>query len=58
MLEQDLIDFEEDIASIYEQGIIRAPIHLRSGNESQLVDIFKNNDVIYLFHYSKNYLFY
>ena len=40
MLEQDLIDFEEDIASIYEQGIIRAPIHLRSGNESQLVDIF------------------
>ena len=42
MLEQDLIDFEEDIASIYEQGIIRAPIHLRSGNESQLVDIFKN----------------
>ena len=42
MLEQDLIDFEEDIACIYEQGIIRAPIHLRSGNESQLVDIFKN----------------
>ena len=45
MLEQDLIDFDEDIASIYEQGIIRAPIHLRSGNESQLVDIFKNINV-------------
>ena len=37
MNEQDLIDFEEDIASIYEQGTIRAPIHLRSGNESQLI---------------------
>ena len=44
MLEQDLIDFEEDIASIYEQGIIRAPIHLRSGNESHLVNIFKHID--------------
>ena len=42
MLEQDLIDFEENIASIYETGKIRAPIHLRSGNESELVKIFKN----------------
>lgn len=41
MNEQDLIDFEEEIASIYEKGTIRAPIHLRSGNESQLIEIFK-----------------
>ena len=42
MNEQDLINFEEDIASIYETGKIRAPIHLRSGNEAQLVEIFKD----------------
>ena len=39
---QDLINFEEDIASIYETGKIRAPIHLRSGNEEPLIEIFKN----------------
>ena len=50
MLEKELIDFEEDIASIYEQGIIRAPIHLRSGNESQLIKIFqKIKDEDYVF---------
>lgn len=37
----DLTEFENDIASIYEKGTIRAPIHLRSGNESQLIEIFK-----------------
>lgn len=42
MNEQDLIDFEDDIAAIYVTGIIRAPIHLRSGNESQLIEIFKD----------------
>lgn len=45
MNEQDLIDFEEDIASIYEKGIIRAPIHLRSGNEAELVNIFYINKI-------------
>lgn len=42
MVEQELIDFEDDIAKIYEQGKIKAPIHLRSGNENILIDIFKN----------------
>lgn len=42
MNQNDLIEFENEIANIYEKGIIRAPIHLRSGNESQLIDIFKN----------------
>jgi len=50
MLEQDLINFENEIASIYETGKIRAPIHLRSGNESQLIKIFKNiKDEDYVF---------
>lgn len=42
MDKKELIDFEEDIASIYETGKIRAPIHLRSGNEEPLIKIFKN----------------
>lgn len=42
---EELIKFEEEIASIYEDGNIKAPVHLRTGNESQLVDIFKDVDV-------------
>tara|TARA_B100000029_G_scaffold311698_1_gene304187 strand:- start:44247 stop:44879 length:633 start_codon:yes stop_codon:yes gene_type:complete len=38
----DLIEFEKDIAAIYEAGHITAPVHLRDGNEQILVDIFKN----------------
>ena len=38
---QDLIDFEEKIAKCYEDGKIHGPIHLRNGNEDQLIDIFK-----------------
>ena len=45
-----LKDFETEIASIYERGEIKAPIHLRDGNEEQLIDIFKNiNSSDYVF---------
>ncbi len=49
---KELIEFEEDIAKEYEAGKIKAPVHLRNGNEQQLVDIFKqlqisNEDYIY-----------
>jgi TPP-dependent pyruvate/acetoin dehydrogenase alpha subunit len=37
---KELIEFEEDIAEEYEAGKIKAPVHLRNGNEQQLVDIF------------------
>jgi len=39
---EELINFENDIAKIYENGNIKAPIHLRSGNEKILIDIFKD----------------
>ena len=39
---QDLIDFELKVKKIYEQGKIKAPIHLSGGNEKQLITIFKN----------------
>jgi pyruvate dehydrogenase E1 component alpha subunit len=39
---QQLIDFETNVALLYEQGKIKAPIHLRNGNEQQLINIFEN----------------
>ena len=39
---KQIIDFEKDIQNCYEDGEIRGPIHLRDGNEQQLIDIFKN----------------
>ncbi|MDC3155760.1 thiamine pyrophosphate-dependent enzyme [Candidatus Pelagibacter sp.] len=37
-----LINFENKIKKIYEKSLIKAPIHLSSGNEDQLIKIFKN----------------
>lgn len=47
---QDLIDFEEEIKQCYLNKMIRAPIHLRSGCEDQLIEIFqdvKNDDYVF-----------
>lgn len=38
----ELISFENEIADIFNSGKIRAPIHLYAGNESQMIDVFKN----------------
>jgi TPP-dependent pyruvate/acetoin dehydrogenase alpha subunit len=39
---QEIIDFEKDIANCFNEGKIKAPVHLSSGNEQQLIDIFRN----------------
>ena len=39
---KQIVDFEKDIQNCYEDGEIRGTIHLRDGNEQQLIDIFKN----------------
>ncbi len=39
-----LINFENNIKKIYEQGKIKAPIHLSGNNEMQLIKIFKKID--------------
>ncbi len=36
-----LIAFEEKIAEYFNSGRIKAPVHLYSGNESSLIDIFR-----------------
>jgi len=41
LTKQDLIDFEEDIANTFNQGKIRAPIHLDVGNEDDLLEVFE-----------------
>lgn len=41
MTKEDLINFETEIAEIFNDGKIKAPIHLYYGNEEQMIDIFK-----------------
>ena len=41
-IKKKLIDFELMIKNEYENGKIRAPIHLSGNNEDQLISIFKN----------------
>lgn len=38
----DLINFETDIADIYNSGKIKAPVHLYYGNELKMIEIFNN----------------
>jgi len=40
--QQQLIDFEQDIAKEFQNKTIRAPIHLNSGSEDQLIKIFND----------------
>lgn len=48
--EQELIDFETEIGECFNNGMIKAPVHLYSGNETQIIDIFKNiNDEDWVF---------
>ncbi|MFY8268080.1 MAG: thiamine pyrophosphate-dependent enzyme, partial [Terrimicrobiaceae bacterium] len=42
MTPAQLISFEEDIASEFNTGKIRAPVHLYFGNEQAIIDVFKN----------------
>jgi pyruvate dehydrogenase E1 component alpha subunit len=44
MKKQELIDFEKEIGDIFNEGKIRAPIHLYSGNEDQIIEVFKSID--------------
>jgi TPP-dependent pyruvate/acetoin dehydrogenase alpha subunit len=43
LTEQDLEDFEQEIADLFLQKRIPFPIHLSGGNERQLVNVFRRN---------------
>jgi len=38
---QELIDFETEIADVFNSGEIKAPIHLYNGNENDLISVFE-----------------
>jgi TPP-dependent pyruvate/acetoin dehydrogenase alpha subunit len=42
MSPEDLIKFENDIAELFNSGVIRSPVHLYSGGEEDLIRIFKD----------------
>lgn len=42
---EDLRAFEEEIADVFAQGKLRAPVHLRKGREQQLIDIFDKHKI-------------
>lgn len=42
MTKEELIAFEEEIAELFNNGKIRAPVHLYSGNEEQIIAVFKH----------------
>jgi TPP-dependent pyruvate/acetoin dehydrogenase alpha subunit len=42
MTAQDLIAFETEIAELFNTAKIRAPVHLYSGNEEQMISIFRD----------------
>lgn len=41
MTKEDLIAFEDEIAALFNAGKIRAPVHLYSGNEDSIIEIFR-----------------
>lgn len=41
---EDLINFEAKVAELFNEGKIRAPIHLSSGCEEKLIEIFSSID--------------
>ena len=41
MNREDLINFETEIADLFNAGKIRAPVHLYSGNEDEMIEIFR-----------------
>ena len=37
----ELINFEEEIADLFNKGKIRAPVHLYQGNENKIIEFLK-----------------
>ena len=42
LTKDDLIQFEEEIKELFLDGKIRTPVHLATGSEDKLIEIFKN----------------
>ena len=42
---EELVNFESEIAALFNSAKIRAPIHLYSGNEEQIMQVFKKINI-------------
>ena len=42
---EELVNFESEIAALFNSAKIRAPIHLYSGNEEQIMQVFKKFNI-------------
>ncbi len=45
LTKDDIVKFEQEIAEVFATGAIRAPVHLRSGREEQLICIFREENI-------------
>ena len=45
LTKKDLVEFEKEIAGIFAEGRIRAPVHLRAGREQKLINIFREENI-------------
>jgi pyruvate dehydrogenase E1 component alpha subunit len=42
---KDLIEFENEMATCFDDAMIRAPVHLYDGNEEEMIKIFKDHKI-------------
>jgi len=42
---EELIEFENEMAQCFNDARIKAPVHLYDGNEEQMIEVFKNNNI-------------
>jgi pyruvate dehydrogenase E1 component alpha subunit len=45
MVKEQLIQFEKEIGDSFNRGEIKAPVHLYSGNEDLMIELFKEIDI-------------
>ena len=42
---EDLVNFENEIAELFNNAKIKAPVHLYNGNEDQIIEIFRKHNI-------------
>lgn len=42
---EELIEFENEIADCFNNAMVKAPVHLYNGNEEQIIDVFRKNNI-------------
>jgi len=45
LTKEELIEYENHIASCFDDALIRAPVYLNNGNEEEMINIFKKHNI-------------